>query len=384
MGELIELFGRAFILTGFLPAFVFVAVNRLLLSSLAPELWATISRWLDLPLLGSDLTVLAVLPIALGIVLLALNTQIVRFYEGAYGFQRRFLLRPFMQRNRRRYQQLYGNLRVYRETYAKEKDRFKRTSLLRAMREEHRRVLEESEEREEYLPFDENRLLPTRLGNVWATVEEYPATRYGMDGMTFWPRLLAVIPEEYSRRIGSEKLQADFLLNLSLVSGLLGVEMLALGPFTRPWLMLLGPVGLLLAYFFYRTAVTATQTLGELIKSCYDLYRGDLLEKLGIARPDDIGTEIQIWRRLGQYFFAGEGAYYPRREFVDDLPDDIARLKEIRNRYERNLFQLEETRARYGLDAPLGLINQIEYMQEQIKRLDERIKRKEAMLATEG
>jgi hypothetical protein len=36
---------------------------------------------------------------------------------------------------------------------------------------------------------------PTRLGNIIASYEHYPRTRYGIDGLTFWSHLLVLAPE---------------------------------------------------------------------------------------------------------------------------------------------------------------------------------------------
>jgi hypothetical protein len=44
-------------------------------------------------------------------------------------------------------------------------------------------------------------ILPTRLGNVLRNSEEYPDYQYGIDGITLWPRLVAVIEDKYAKSL---------------------------------------------------------------------------------------------------------------------------------------------------------------------------------------
>jgi hypothetical protein len=48
---------------------------------------------------------------------------------------------------------------------------------------------------------------------------------------------------------------------------------------------------------------TAAGVLGELIRCCYDLFRGDLLAKLGWPMPATLAGERALWDVLGQQLY---------------------------------------------------------------------------------
>jgi len=68
------------------------------------------------------------------------------------------------------------------------------------------------------LPSDTSLLLPTRLGNVIRSFEEYPDRQYGIGAITLWPRLIAKIDKEYAAMMDDSKTSFDFMLNISLLS----------------------------------------------------------------------------------------------------------------------------------------------------------------------
>jgi hypothetical protein len=60
---------------------------------------------------------------------------------------------------------------------------------------------------------------------------------------------------------------------------------------------------LLLSRCSYLSAVTTAGVFGELIRSCYDLFRGDLLTRLGWPVPPTLLAERQLWTVLGQQLY---------------------------------------------------------------------------------
>jgi hypothetical protein len=61
--------------------------------------------------------------------------------------------------------------------------------------------------------------------------------------------------------------------------------------------------GLLLARASYLAAVTSAAVFGDLVRSCYDLFRGDLLTRLGWQMPPTLKRERQLWGALGQQLY---------------------------------------------------------------------------------
>jgi hypothetical protein len=339
---------RAFIIAAFLPALVFVALNLLFIMPYLPSQVSTqvVSLSLTLPLL-EDIKIegqglfYTLAPVVIGAALILLNTPIIKLYEGAFSWQRNFLLKPLLERVRQRHHSRHEKLRALQTEYKQVAAQLERGEgnpqvlklQLAALRSYTDDKPTASSIEECYLelfspggegwemPFDETRLMPTRLGNAFAVVEEYPYRRYGMDGVTFWPRLIHVISEDYKTAIDSAKTNLDSLLNFSLLGGVLGLEFLAMAGYymlasgncvAADWFVLGWATTWIVAYLFYRAAVTATQSMGAQIAACFDLFRGALLDKFHIERPEDLLAEQAVWRSLAKFLVSGDAYYFPR------------------------------------------------------------------------
>jgi uncharacterized repeat protein (TIGR01451 family) len=168
-----------------------------------------------------------------------------------------------------------------------------------------RRLMEE-------FPEKEALVLPTRLGNVLRAFERYPSVQYGMEVIHFWPRLVAVIPGEYAAAVDDARTSLVFLLNLSLLSGLLAVATAGAGIYYLPPHPLLRVAVPALAFALaarglYRLALGPAYAWGEMVKGAVDLYRWDLLEKLGYRHEVRTrGEERALWGKLTQQGVYGD------------------------------------------------------------------------------
>jgi hypothetical protein len=159
-------------------------------------------------------------------------------------------------------------------------------------------------------------VLPTRLGNVIRSFENYTERQYGMAAITLWPRLVAVLEPSYAEVIDSAKTSVDFMLNSTFLSTLLATLLLGTGliwptPFHSwgdavPWLarilVLLG-----LAWWLYQQSIGSAYEWGNLVRGAFDLYRGDLLEKLGYEqKPGSADEERKLWRAISSRLVAGD------------------------------------------------------------------------------
>ncbi len=329
LGDVLEKLGQSFLVAGYLPAALFVLAHQLFLfprwmgtsislfQTPAPEEGAE-AAWQWTYLVDQSLTTL-LLPLLLGILLMALNTVIIRLYEGAFGWQRRFLLWPWQQRNVRQAEALYGNLVKLKEAYThtlaeganREQLEQKRASLALGIQQAHEEIGSQSPRQR--LPRRPEMVRPTALGNGFAVTEEYSYERYGMDAMLFWPRLRQVVDEEYATALVNSKMTLDLLLNLSLLAAIFGVEALVIGVLgTVDWGLVGAGIGAVaLAWVCYQSAVSTVYSLGDTIALCFDFFRGRLLEKYGLAQPDNLEAEQTMWLRLGQFLRRGEGFYFP-------------------------------------------------------------------------
>jgi len=335
LGDILEKLGQSFLIAAYLPAALFVLAHQLLLF---PRWLGTPISLLQTPVAGEGVEpawqwaylvdqglTLLLLPLLLGTLLMGLNTAIIRLYEGAFGWQRRFLLWPWQRRNVRRAEALYGDLLKLKQAYThtlaelaalpQGADRGalerKRASLALEIQRAHERISQQAPRQR--LPRRPDAVQPTALGNGFAVLEEYPYERYGMDSVLFWPRLRPLVDKEYAATLVNTKMILDLLLNLSLLAGVFGIEALSGGlrGMVDGALVKAGVAALVLAWVCYRGAVNVVHSLGDTIALCFDFFRGRLLEKYGLTQPGDLEAEQALWLQLGQFLRRGEGFYFP-------------------------------------------------------------------------
>jgi hypothetical protein len=329
-----ERLGKTFMVAGYLPALLFVVAHQLLLfpswqvtsgflmQTPAPEEGAS-AAWRWTYFIDQTLTIL-LLPLMLGVLLMGLNTVIIKLFEGEFRWQQKFLLRPWQQRSLRRQQDLFGDLAPLKEAYTQVLADLadlppraddtalqqKRVSLALALQQRHNQTGPDPVR----LPRRPDRVRPTRLGNGFAAMEEYAYERYGMDGVLFWPRLRPLLDESYVALLVNSKMVLDLLLNMALLAWILALELGAEAVAKRPWdggLLAAAVAGLLLGYFAYQGAVQTVYSLGDTVSLCFDFFRDRLTKQFGMTLPPQIEAEQVQWLRLGKFLRFGEGFYYP-------------------------------------------------------------------------
>ena len=160
--------------------------------------------------------------------------------------------------------------------------------------------------------------MPTRLGNILRACEHYPNYMFGIEPITTWYRLVAVIPEAYRNQLEHAEAATQFFLNLSFVSVLISGIALYESVETQSVqaarsMNALALVLIALAYLTYRLACSAALNWSEHVRSAFDLYRFDLLKQLSVATPErppwSMAVERQIWKRVqGVTFYAQDDA----------------------------------------------------------------------------
>jgi len=173
-------------------------------------------------------------------------------------------------------------------------------------------------------------ILPTRLGNVIRSFEYYSDREYGIDANQIWPRLTAVIPEDYAVSIDDAKTTFDFMINCSLLSAVLSFCVLIAGlVYPTPFVSLAVAVAWLLkvvslaglSYFFYRLSINRADSWGLLVKSAFDLFRWELLKKLGYAQlPTQRRDERALWNEISRQTIYGDRFDKRSLSYTDSAP----------------------------------------------------------------
>jgi hypothetical protein len=334
---IISRLGLTFLLSGFLPLMVGVAINQYVF--FAPAFAEVTSVWNMFPdvvnpwlgvLSGEALTTI-LLAFALALVLVPLNLFVIRLFEGLLpGIK--WLLYPFFMFQRRKHAQHYapvddrrGDRRRLLARYEEEGDYDEEADFAIQSDLDHLHAQREKTDPIQTIPFDVKRLAPTRFGNAWAVMEEYPLVRYGMDGMFFWPYLRTVLMKHNSdllAQIDNQKLLIDVVMHFALVTGVVGLEGLVLGLVrSQPSLLVLALGAAVVFWLFYQAGVSYARTMGMLVGQSYDLYRLHLLDAFGLARPADLDEEYWVWMRLNAFLRRGDPFYFDMLARVGE-PDE--------------------------------------------------------------
>lgn len=293
----LTLLDRRFIVAYWAPVFFFGVVLFFSAGWVLPWLGYTVADYMRLEGHALTLTTLGLLLLVTlaAYLLQAFTRPLIRAYEGYWPWRRIQALGIRWQARR------WQSLRRTRDAAAQAGDR---RGYARAQARLYRDF-----------PSREDRILPTRLGNVLRAAEDYSATRYGLDGVFWWPRLEPLLPEALLERLDAAFALLVALLNLATLSGLAALLLLGnLVGWARGWLPakaemapLLwggGAAGFLLAAFIiYRAAVAQARAYGELIRVAYDAHRFRILDALHIPRPANPAEEHALWRRLTNWLY---------------------------------------------------------------------------------
>jgi hypothetical protein len=160
------------------------------------------------------------------------------------------------------------------------------------------------EHRRRRAPVDTARRMPTRAGNILRAAETRPRDRYGLETTLFWPRLWLVLPDEARQEV----IAARSVLYLAVQAWLAGIAF-CLWAFWAWWAV---PVGLTVAIgAYYLRILGACETYGDLVESCYDIYRGELYAALRFTKPASPAAERAAGQTLSTYLRSGSRSPTP-------------------------------------------------------------------------
>ena len=310
--NLSDIFGRFFVVAGYLPALAFLTLLRwLILPGLPAETQQQVSLFKETGYIP-EFTVLLIIPVFLAAILISLTDTTVQLYAG------RSLLRfgkPLPAKYRefnKLIKQIEDRIALLQITDLELDDELK-TKIHEASDELEQLIVDLKKMTGGVILFKPTSLHLTRLGNVLASLNEYTDRRYAMNAGTIWPRLKAILPKEFDERLKSQNTSFMFMLNLSicclffaLIWILFGIASLAGWSHvnTSVWMIVFISV-CVGAYLFYRASVAEASLVVETMTTAFDLFRGNLLEKLGLNSPSTMEEEKNLWRTLTSFLLLG-------------------------------------------------------------------------------
>lgn len=149
-------------------------------------------------------------------------------------------------------------------------------------------------------PSDDQCLRPTLFGNLLASVSEHPRIAYSMEAALWWPRLSPLLPSFFVDSLAGTQAPMMALLNLSIVFSALATLGLLIALLAKQWVLAIVLCGLLLlcSRLAYRAAVSQAAEVASMLRVAFDLYRYDILDQLGAAKPDSLAKERALWGDL--------------------------------------------------------------------------------------
>jgi hypothetical protein len=255
---------------------------------------------------------------ACGVLISAIQPQLVRTLEGYGRFNPLHILRMLRKRKLRQF-------RLLRDQKNSLVEQVKRTGDARIDEMTQKQYDEISLKLSTQFPSEERKILPTSFGNSMKALEEYPEIMYGLDGVTGWTRLQSVIPTDYHAIISEQRLYRDFWVNLFFVFLLLLFETWLFLAIDLRRVAIAISLSLCLAammWWSHENANNAAQQFGEYVKSAFDLYINELGSKLRLPRSEDSKAQREIWTRVAQ-------AYTYRRVDILDKVFEIESVKDV-------------------------------------------------------
>lgn len=170
-------------------------------------------------------------------------------------------------------------------------------------------------------PQAEGYILPTRFGNVIRSFEQYPKAMYGADGVAVWPLLLNVLPDDAKTQVSRSRAYVDMLVNLCLISFILGAfsllwggahavygfslcampENCALESLKNEAMNLLcGALFISASRLWYELAIKFAIKWGVAVKAAFDVNLIALAEKLPFPFPSIQDERNEFWTQITQ------------------------------------------------------------------------------------
>lgn len=322
-GKLPEIFGRDFAVGYFLPSAVFVAVSIKITGVAIPIQTSS----------GEDIfknaVVFGLVSWLGGVILLAINNNLIRAMEGYGRFNPARLLKG-IEVNR------FNKLKAEISRLNSERDKYtdKGKQVPPELQTQRIKFIRLAAER---FPDEVAWLLPTSFGNTIRAFEVYPRVIYGCDSIYGWSRLVAVIPKEFRGLVEAAKAQMDFWVNLTFLGGLIAIEGVAFYINKSAISFYIVVAALTASGVSYRMARNAAGAWGDLVKASFDVFLPELRRQLEFAFQANRGEEQAQWTRFSQaIIYRLQGTMPDRVQEPKDSLNYLTKQSDEKNEVEKS------------------------------------------------
>ena len=148
-----------------------------------------------------------------------------------------------------------------------------------------------------FFPVDEALILPTSIGNILRSAEEYPFRVYGLEVNITFPHLWLVIPDHSRSQLSNARQNLDTSVQMFLWCLLLLVWV-----YFQWWIFL---VAVICALIVWSRIKESAFTYAQLLRVIYDLYRFDLYQSLHwkLPKKSDAKDEVEQGKSLTKFIY---------------------------------------------------------------------------------
>lgn len=286
-------FSKAFFIGYFLPAALFVVFHSILICFFEPKIYNYIKVKETLWSLDPECIIpLIIMTICFfSILFMALNRSFIRFLEGYHYFPCK---KYFVKKKQSEFDEINNKINNCKRILKQNKQDERNWRIITKL----------SQKKSTSFPPKKEDILPTLFGNAIRSFEKYSEEVYGIDAIVMWPRILAVVPENFQRHINDAKSIVDFGVNCfyMLLSTIFACCYYTIE--TKNWKggFLFIIVILSSKTLAYKLSVSSAIQWGYTVKAVFDLYRHDLLNKIGIYRNFNLEKQRKVWEKLNKIF----------------------------------------------------------------------------------
>jgi hypothetical protein len=282
-------FSRYFVVGFFLPAYAALVLLWLTASS------EFIPDGLQRHSEGTQLLILGAVALVVGLALSGVSYEVTRLFEG-YPLERMGSW-PVVGR-------------VYRTALKGQRTRYEQLVAIRD--DEHnpdKEVQRAAQCLARFFPERADRLLPTRLGNAIRAFERHSNQRWGLDGVTIWPRIDALLSADERELHVDAKTTFYVFVNTAVGALAVGACLVVDEAIHAPHPLVYLPfyaIPFALAYVLYRAAIEPATGWGDCVRSSVDLHRLEIYEKLGVRAPTSFTDEKELAGIVNQFLLYGQ------------------------------------------------------------------------------
>lgn len=150
-------------------------------------------------------------------------------------------------------------------------------------------------------------ILPTRLGNVFRSIEIYPEWKYAMDGVFFWTRIQLLMSEENRKTIDKMRAFVDMFVELTWIFFFAAIIYLFVLVRNENYVASIALYVLFVLFSLgsYKMAVQSSLKFGLYVRSIFDLHREELWNKIRnkqFKKLDSL-SEKERWDNVFRYLW---------------------------------------------------------------------------------